>query len=97
VGFTSTVAALLMEVTYGMNITSHEDKFLRASDAGMELTKRVLVPGTFLVDTVPIREFHAVFKKHCATEALIDISEACPGVVSWSRIQNFREGSPREI
>lgn len=44
-----------MEITYGMNIESHEDKFLRTAERALEYIKKVLVPGAFLVDTFPIR------------------------------------------
>ena len=51
----SVIGAIIMEITYGLDITSHEDKFLRAAERAMERVERVLVPGAFLVDTLPIR------------------------------------------
>ena len=51
----SAIAGLVMEATYGMNITSPADHFLQAAEEAVEVTKRALVPGTFLVDTLPIR------------------------------------------
>ncbi|KAF9642534.1 cytochrome P450, partial [Thelephora ganbajun] len=50
-----TVAALVLEMTYGFNIKSHEDKFLRAAEQAVEYAERGLVPGAFLVDTIPMR------------------------------------------
>ena len=56
----SAVAALVMEMTYGLNITNNEDKFLRAALEAVEITTRAMVPGAFLVDTIPIRASHEV-------------------------------------
>lgn len=53
--FPSVTGALIMEITYGMNIESHEDKFLRTAERALDYIKKVLVPGAFLVDTFPIR------------------------------------------
>ena len=44
-----------METTYGMDIKSHEDKFLQAAELAMEHLEKVAIPGAFLVDTFPIR------------------------------------------
>jgi len=43
-----------MEMTYGMDIKSHEDKFLQAADQALEHFERAMIPGAFLVDTFPI-------------------------------------------
>jgi len=50
----SVTGALIMEITYGMDIKSHEDKFLRAAEQGLEHVQSAMIPGTFLVDTFPI-------------------------------------------
>ena len=44
-----------MEMTYGMDIKSHEDKFLQAAEMAMEQFESTMIPGAFLVDTFPIR------------------------------------------
>jgi len=44
-----------MEMTYGMDIKSHEDKFLQAAERVVALIGETLEPGAFLVDTFPIR------------------------------------------
>ena len=51
-----------MEMTYGMDITSKDDRFLRAAMEGLDITNRAMVPGAFLVDTVPIRASHKASK-----------------------------------
>jgi len=43
-----------MEITYGMDIKSHEDKFLQAAERIVDLIGRAVEPGAFLVDTFPI-------------------------------------------
>ena len=50
----SAVGALIMEITYSMDIRSHEDKFLKVTEHIMEYAERALVLGEFLVDTFPI-------------------------------------------
>jgi hypothetical protein len=44
-----------MDITYGMDIKSHEDQFLQAVELAMQYAERAVVPGAFLVDTIPIR------------------------------------------
>ena len=53
----SVTGALIIEITYGLDIKSHEDKFLQAAEHAMEYAARIMVPGAFLVDTFPIRSF----------------------------------------
>ena len=55
--FPSVTGALIMEITYGLDIKSHEDKFLQTAEHASEYINRVMVPGAFLVDTFPIRSF----------------------------------------
>ena len=51
-----------MEMTYGMDITSKDDPFMQTAAEGLHLTNMVMVPGAFLVDTVPIRASYEVSK-----------------------------------
>jgi len=44
-----------MEITYGMDIKSHENKFLQAAERAMGHFESAVVPGAFLVDAFPIR------------------------------------------
>lgn len=53
----SVISALVMEITYGFDIKSHDDEFLQAAKRAMEYAERAMTPGTFLVDTFPIRAF----------------------------------------
>jgi len=50
----SVTGALIMEITYGMEIKSHEDKFLQAAERALEHLESAMIPGGFLVDTFPI-------------------------------------------
>lgn len=52
-----TVGALIMEMTYGINIATREDKYLQAVEVAMDGLKRAAVPGAFLVDTIPILRY----------------------------------------
>jgi len=44
-----------MEIAYGLDIRSHEDKYLQAAERAMDHAQEAMVPGAFLVDTFPIR------------------------------------------
>jgi len=50
----SGTGALIMEMTYGMDIKSHEDKFLQAAQRALGYLDSAMIPGAFLVDTFPI-------------------------------------------
>jgi len=43
-----------MEMIYGMEIESHENKYLQAAERAVALVGEALEPGTFLVDIFPI-------------------------------------------
>ena len=43
-----------MDITYGLDIKSHEDPFLQAAERAHECGKSTMIPGAFLVDTFPI-------------------------------------------
>jgi len=47
--------SVIMSVTYGMDIKSGEDTFLRSMLEGTDAFAVAVVPGKFLVDTIPIR------------------------------------------
>lgn len=51
-----------METAYGMEIRSKEDKFLRVALEALRVMNKALVPGGFLVDTMPIRASHEAYK-----------------------------------
>jgi hypothetical protein len=50
----STTGALIMSLTYGLDIKSHEDPFLTAAERALHKIEEVAVPGVFLVNTFPI-------------------------------------------
>ena len=47
-----------MEIAYGIDITNKGAQFLRAAAEALALINEALVPGAFMVDTVPIRASH---------------------------------------
>ena len=51
-----------MEMTYGVHVTNTEDRFLQAARDMLKFIDRAVVPGTFLVNVMPIRALHEVFK-----------------------------------
>ena len=62
--FASTIGALVMDMTYGLNITNNEDQFLRALVEATEIIARVLIPGASLVDIIPMRASHIGYDKN---------------------------------
>ena len=53
----STNGALIMYLTYGFDIKSHEDPFLCAAERALAILEEVTAPGAFLVNALPIRTF----------------------------------------
>ena len=50
----STPGAIVLSITYGIDIKSTDDKFLNANVEASHALATVLVPGKFLADTIPI-------------------------------------------
>ena len=67
-----------MEMAYGINVKSNEDRFLRAAVEAAEVAKRAVVPGTFLVDAIPICASHDASKDRSVTSRTIGNSETHP-------------------
>ena len=51
----STPGAIVLSITYGIDIRSPDDQFLNASIDAAHAASVVLVPGKFIADTFPIR------------------------------------------
>lgn len=45
----------MFSITYGIDVKSADDKFLKASVEAAHALATVVVPGKFIVDTIPIR------------------------------------------
>ena len=50
----SSTGALIMFLTYGFDVKSHDDPFLAAAERAVLAVEEATVPGAFLVDTFPI-------------------------------------------
>lgn len=66
----SVTGALIMEIAYGLDIKSHEDKFLQAAEVATGHFEDAIVPGAFLIDTFPIRSSPEVLNP-CGTRLTI--------------------------
>ena len=53
--FQSTPGAMVLSITYGIDVKSASDPFLNANLEASHATAAVLVPGRFLADVIPIR------------------------------------------
>ena len=90
--FPSVTGALIMEITYGLDIKSHENEFLQSAQHAMKHADRAMVPGAFLVDTFPIRSLSSLVSQTLGSADDSLQSQICSGMVSWRRIQAFRKG-----
>lgn len=88
----SLTASLVLSVAYGANIKSESDKFFTAAEGAMVAIDLALLPGTFLVDFLPIRMNFSrtvISGKGILQNPLH--SQIHPGVVPWSRLQDVCE------
>lgn len=85
----SAIAALVMGMTYGLDITSNEDRFLRAAIEALKSTLRVMVPGAFLVDIIPMRAFRTDYEKHRTTQLTIHTVRYVPKWFPGAGFQTF--------
>ena len=51
----SLAGSLALSVAYGLNVESENDRFYAASGEAMNAASMALLPGAFLVDSLPIR------------------------------------------
>ena len=86
-----------MEVAYGTDITTHEDQSLRAVKEAVDLTKRAVTPGAFLVNIIPIRTYHQVSEDNHVAQLVIGTSQIRSRVGPRSGVQNLRKGGSPEL
>ena len=55
----STSGAIILSIAYGIDANSRDDKWVQASAEAAHALTRLLVPGKFLADLIPTREYHA--------------------------------------
>jgi hypothetical protein len=53
--------ATVIAVAYGIDVQSSNDPYIEVSEKALEGLLQAAVPGAFLVDTFPIREFFYIF------------------------------------
>ena len=82
----------MMSMTYGIDIESADNPFLNANLEATRGLTAALVPGKFLVDTIPIRTTQAPEQHLQTTDGTTD-STIPPRLVSWDRIQGSRQRS----
>ena len=76
-------------MTYGINIVSDEDIFLRATIEGVGLTTKAVVPGSFLVNTPSIRTPHRIFDKFCLLIRMLTSVKQIPEWFPEARFKAF--------
>jgi len=65
----SIVGATIMDVVYGIQVTSMDDPYITIAEKVLLLFTSAMLPGTFLVDMLPFRKpyslyFPALFQTH---------------------------------
>ena len=92
----SSTGALIMSLTYGFDIKSHEDPFSTAAERALITIEEATVPGAFLVDL-----FLICMCKEKVRILLLSVmcSETHPIVVPWGQVQTLwasRTEGPRD-
>ena len=54
------VGAIIMDVTYGIQVTGMDDSYIEIAEKVLQLAASAMLPGSFLVDMVPIRASHSI-------------------------------------
>ena len=86
-----------MDITYGLDIKSHEDQFLQAAERAMQYLGEAVVPGAFLVDTIPIRVSKTASQDSALDSPPSPQSQVCAGVVPRCGLQDFRKGGEGSV
>lgn len=53
----SMAAETIMSVAYGLDVQPHDDPYIKVAEHGVEGFSIAAVPGTFLVDALPILKY----------------------------------------
>ncbi|KAF8994706.1 cytochrome P450 [Cyathus striatus] len=48
---------IILSTTYGINVKSVDDRYIRLAEEGIDPLNQALIPGTFLVDTFPLLKY----------------------------------------
>lgn len=82
-----------MEMTYGMDITSKEDRFLRVAMEVLDLINRAMIPGTFLVDIVPIRTSHGASENNAWLDLRLVVVKYVPDWLPGAGFKTFAKAA----
>ncbi|KAJ6570092.1 cytochrome P450 [Mycena vulgaris] len=56
-GLPRVVSANMISVAYGLDVMAANDPYMKASDAGLDVINAAVMPGRFLVDSIPILKY----------------------------------------
>jgi len=84
--------ALILSVTYGMDVKSTEDPFLRGIIEATHAFATATVPGKFLVGVIPMCASRRIRRHMQATDGALD-SAVCPRLVPGNRVQGHCQRS----
>ena len=59
-----------MRVTYGIEVMETNDVYIAAAERAMDTMIETGIPGTFLVDSLPIRTYYLTFLLYSTTNEL---------------------------
>ena len=54
---TSLVGSTILSMTYSINVRPYNDPYIKIAEEAMEAIAELLMPGAFLVDTIPILKY----------------------------------------
>jgi hypothetical protein len=49
--------SLILNIAYGIDVRSADDPYLMMAENSLKVSEAASIPGSFLVDTLPIRTF----------------------------------------
>lgn len=75
---------IILGITYDIIPESDKDKYFSASEKALAGLNIAAVPGVFLVDALPFRQFFLILCFNRITDFMF--SEAYTNLVSWCRV-----------
>jgi hypothetical protein len=57
------MGAIILMMTYGYPVQENDDPYVKTVDAALNGLAEITVPGAFLVDSIPLREWSSLLSR----------------------------------
>lgn len=57
----SLIGSEIVRITYGVDVNDAQDPYIKLSELAMYAAKRTAIPGSYLVDIIPVCTFSAIY------------------------------------